>query len=71
MAIKFLQLGSRFHERFVAREIINHRLLSHPHIVAFKEVFVTPQVGGPGGVGVPSCGDRPSSGVARLAVHWG
>ncbi len=44
MAIKFLQLGSRFHKRFVEREIINHRLLSHPHIVAFKEVFVTPQV---------------------------
>ena len=33
------------------REILNHRQLAHPHIVAFKEVFVTPQVqsltGGP------------------------
>lgn len=44
VAIKFLQLGPRFHERFVAREILNHRRLFHPHIVAFKEVFVVPQV---------------------------
>lgn len=27
--------------RYVEREIINHRLLAHPHIVGFKEVFVT------------------------------
>lgn len=48
VAIKFLQLGPRFHERFVAREILNHRRLFHPHIVAFKEVFVTPRVTRPG-----------------------
>lgn len=31
----------RFYQKYVEREIINHRLLAHPHIVGFKEVFVT------------------------------
>ena len=43
MAIKFITLGSRFYPRYVEREIINHRRLAHPHIVALKEVFVTRQ----------------------------
>lgn len=28
--------------KYVEREIINHRCLVHPHIVQFKEVFLTP-----------------------------
>ena len=45
MAIKLLRLGERFQPKYVERELRNHRRLVHPHIVAFKEVFVTPQVG--------------------------
>ena len=29
--------------KYVEREIINHRQLVHPHIIQFKEVFLTPQ----------------------------
>jgi serine/threonine-protein kinase SRK2 len=42
VAIKFIPLGERFYQKYVEREILNHRHLVHPHIVAFKEVFVTP-----------------------------
>lgn len=43
VAVKFITLGPRFYHKYVMREILNHRQLAHPHIVAFKEVFVTPQ----------------------------
>ncbi|PSC72848.1 sulfur stress regulator [Micractinium conductrix] len=39
VAVKFIELGQRFYQKYVEREIINHRLLAHPHIVGFKEVF--------------------------------
>jgi serine/threonine-protein kinase SRK2 len=42
VAIKLIALGEKFYQKYVDREIINHRLLVHPHVVAFKEVFVTP-----------------------------
>ena len=38
VAIKFIQLGPRFYSKYVERELFNHRLLAHPHIVCFKEV---------------------------------
>ena len=38
-------LLQRFYQKYVEREIVNHRLLAHPHIVGFKEVFVTQKVG--------------------------
>jgi serine/threonine-protein kinase SRK2 len=41
VAIKLIALGEKFYQKYVDREIINHRLLVHPHVVAFKEVFVT------------------------------
>lgn len=41
VAVKFIELGARFYQKYVEREIINHRMLAHPHIVGFKEVFVT------------------------------
>eukprot|EP00889_Picochlorum_renovo_P008719 jgi/Picre1/35749/NNA_003209.t1 len=41
VAIKLISLGGRFYRKYVEREILNHRQLMHPHIVAFKEVFVT------------------------------
>ena len=44
MAVKLIALGDKFYQKYVDREIINHRQLVHPHVVAFKEVFVTPQV---------------------------
>ena len=44
VAVKFIELGPRFYQKYVEREIINHRLLAHPHIVGFKEVFVTHKV---------------------------
>ena len=43
VAIKLIPLGERFYAKYVEREIRNHRRLVHPHIVQFKEVFVTPQ----------------------------
>ncbi|XP_045810805.1 serine/threonine-protein kinase SAPK7-like [Trifolium pratense] len=41
VAIKYIERGNRI-DKNVEREIINHRSLSHPHIIKFKEVFVTP-----------------------------
>ena len=90
VAVKFIELGPRFYQKYVEREvrgarqrggggwcgasphpaaaaagavpdalppspshqIINHRLLAHPHIVAFKEVFITDKVWAGGRVGV-------------------
>jgi len=39
-AIKFIERGEKI-TKYVEREIVNHRTLIHPHIVQFKEVFVT------------------------------
>jgi len=39
-AIKFIERGDKI-TKYVEREIVNHRLLIHPHIVQFKEVFLT------------------------------
>jgi serine/threonine-protein kinase SRK2 len=41
VAIKLITLGDRFYPKYVEREILNHRQLVHPHIVSFKEVFLT------------------------------
>ncbi|WJX55115.1 non-specific serine/threonine protein kinase [Trifolium repens] len=41
VAIKYIPRGHKIDEN-VEREIVNHRSLSHPHIIKFKEVFVTP-----------------------------
>jgi serine/threonine-protein kinase SRK2 len=41
VAVKLIPLGDRFHGKYVAREIANHRRLAHPHIVAFREAFLT------------------------------
>ena len=43
VAIKFLERGERINETYVSREICNHSQLLHPHIVQFKEVFLTPK----------------------------
>jgi len=40
VAIKFIKRGPRV-TKYVLREIVNHRSLIHPHIVQFKEVFLT------------------------------
>lgn len=41
VAVKFIERGDRV-DRNVEREIINHRMLNHLNIIAFKEVFLTP-----------------------------
>uniref|UniRef100_A0A7S0WPM8 non-specific serine/threonine protein kinase n=1 Tax=Chlamydomonas leiostraca TaxID=1034604 RepID=A0A7S0WPM8_9CHLO len=41
VAIKFIERGDKI-DRNVEREIINHRMLNHPNIIGFKEVFLTP-----------------------------
>ncbi|KAL4521907.1 hypothetical protein Ndes2437B_g07672 [Nannochloris sp. 'desiccata'] len=40
VAIKFIERGDKV-TKYVEREILNHRQLVHPHIVQFKEVFLT------------------------------
>eukprot|EP00210_Caulerpa_lentillifera_P004255 g4059.t1 len=40
VAIKLLPRGSSIHNG-VEREILNHRALQHPHVIQFKEVFLT------------------------------
>lgn len=42
VAIKFIERGDKV-TKYVEREILNHRQLVHPHIVQFKEVFLTPR----------------------------
>lgn len=39
-AVKFLPRGRNI-QRYVLREILNHRSLRHPHVVQFHEVFLT------------------------------
>lgn len=29
------------HNRYVEAEILNHRMLRHPHVIEFREVFIT------------------------------
>ncbi|MEW5313569.1 MAG: hypothetical protein WDW38_005127 [Sanguina aurantia] len=41
VAIKYIERGERI-DKNVEREIINHRTLNHPNIIAFKELFLTP-----------------------------
>lgn len=40
VAIKFIERGDKV-TKYVEREIVNHRQLVHPHIIQFKEVFLT------------------------------
>ncbi|KAL8112568.1 hypothetical protein AgCh_020043 [Apium graveolens] len=40
-AVKYIERGKKIDEN-VQREIINHRSLTHPNIVRFKEVMLTP-----------------------------
>lgn len=40
VAVKFLPRGDRI-DHNVAREILNHRQLRHPHIIAFRDVTLT------------------------------
>lgn len=40
VAVKFIPRGQAI-TKYVAREIVNHSTLLHPHIVQFKEVFLT------------------------------
>lgn len=41
VAVKFLERGDKIDEN-VRREIVNHSMLSHPHIIGFRKVFLTP-----------------------------
>mmetsp|Transcript_18816 Transcript_18816/g.32119 ORF Transcript_18816/g.32119 Transcript_18816/m.32119 type:complete len:375 (-) Transcript_18816:784-1908(-) len=40
VAIKFIERGDRVN-KYVEAEILNHRMLRHPHVIEFKEVFLT------------------------------
>ena len=42
VAIKFIQRGEKMAGRYVEREIVNHSMLLHPHIIQFKEVSPHP-----------------------------
>ena len=43
VAIKFIPRGPSKITKHVEREIINHSNFCHPHVVQFKEVFLTAQ----------------------------
>jgi serine/threonine-protein kinase SRK2 len=43
VAIKFMQRGSEGMKKYVEYELLNHRTLRHPHVIQFKEVFLTPE----------------------------
>ncbi|KAK9821180.1 hypothetical protein WJX74_005516 [Apatococcus lobatus] len=43
VAIKFIPRGKSSINKYVQRELLNHSRLLHPHVVQFKEVFLTPQ----------------------------
>jgi hypothetical protein len=38
VAIKFMDRGKDMLSDYVEREIINHSILMHPHVIQFKEV---------------------------------
>jgi serine/threonine-protein kinase SRK2 len=40
VAIKFIERGDRVN-KYVENEILNHRMLRHPHVIEYKEVFLT------------------------------
>jgi serine/threonine-protein kinase SRK2 len=40
VAIKFIERGERVN-KYVETEVLNHRMLRHPHVIEFKEVFLT------------------------------
>lgn len=40
VAIKFLERGEKI-TKYIASEVLNHRVLRHPHVIEFKEVFLT------------------------------
>eukprot|EP00210_Caulerpa_lentillifera_P003735 g3568.t1 len=40
VAVKFVERGEKIN-KYVQSEILNHRMLLHPHIIEFKEVFLT------------------------------
>jgi serine/threonine-protein kinase SRK2 len=42
VAVKFIERGERVN-RYVEAEILNHRMLRHPHVIEYKEVFLTPE----------------------------
>lgn len=42
VAIKFIERGDRVN-RYVEAEVLNHRMLRHPHVIEFKEVLLTPE----------------------------
>lgn len=42
VAVKFMERGEKV-TKYVEAEILNHRMLLHPHIIQFKEVFLTPK----------------------------
>ncbi|KAL4418722.1 hypothetical protein ABPG77_008593 [Micractinium sp. CCAP 211/92] len=42
VALKFIERGPENITKYVEREIINHMKLRHPHIIALREVFLTP-----------------------------
>ncbi|GMH38088.1 hypothetical protein BSKO_05972 [Bryopsis sp. KO-2023] len=41
VAIKVIPRGPHLMKDYVVREILNHRMLIHPHIIEFKKVFLT------------------------------
>ncbi|GBF96775.1 hypothetical protein Rsub_09631 [Raphidocelis subcapitata] len=41
VAVKFIERGCRI-DKNVEREILNHRMLNNPHVIGFREVFLTP-----------------------------
>ncbi|KAG1674284.1 hypothetical protein FOA52_013473 [Chlamydomonas sp. UWO 241] len=42
VAVKFLERGDKV-SKYVEGEVLNHRMLRHPHVIEFKEVFLTPR----------------------------
>jgi len=40
VAVKFMERGEKV-TKYVEAEILNHRMLLHPHIIQFREVFLT------------------------------
>ncbi|PSC74454.1 sulfur stress regulator [Micractinium conductrix] len=42
VALKFIERGAENINKYVEREIVNHMRLRHPHIIALREVFLTP-----------------------------
>jgi serine/threonine protein kinase len=43
VAIKLIERGPEKITKFVDRELINHSKMLHPHVIQFREVFLTEQ----------------------------